>query len=230
MSRRTRLIVVIAVLAVATLAVAVTTTPMLAVRTVTVTGADGSLNRSAESAVSATVGTPLARVDTADLRRTVLAVSPSLRDADVRRILPGTVEVTLVRREPVLRWTDRESSTTSLVDAEGAVFGRGSPAPEGTPVLVVSSELQGAERASAVADAAQALGALPDRLRAEVKAMKVETSDDIRFSLRGGRDVRWGNVDDASVKSAVLLRLLKAVPAEVYDVSAPDLPTTRSGS
>jgi cell division protein FtsQ len=60
--------------------------------------------------------------------------------------------------------------------------------------------------------------------------MRVESPDDIRFALKGGREVRWGSATDSALKVAVMTRLLKAVPAEVYDVSAPELPTTRSKS
>jgi cell division protein FtsQ len=127
-------------------AIVLSATPVASVRTVTVTGADPVLNRKAQAALDDAVGTPIVRVDTGELRQEVIALSPSVKDADVRRVLPGTVEVTLVRRAPVLMWTDRAASTTWLVDAEGVVFGKDTRAPAGTPMLVVSDQLSGDER------------------------------------------------------------------------------------
>lgn len=209
-------------------AIVLSATPVASVRTVTVTGADPALNRKAQSALDDAVGTPIVRVDTGELRQEIIALSPSVKDADVRRVLPGTVEVTLVGRDPVLMWTDRAASTTWLVDAEGVVFGKDTKAPAGTPMLVVADQLSGDERSTAVAGAATVLTQIPPALRAKVKGMRVESRDDIRFTLKGDREVRWGSAEDSALKVAVMTRLLKAVPAKVYDVSAPELPTTRS--
>ena len=53
--------------------------------------------------------------------------------------------------------------------------------------------------------------------------------DDVVLTLRAGAAVRWGSAERADRKAQVLRSLLP-VRAEVYDVSAPDLPTTSGAS
>jgi cell division protein FtsQ len=208
-------------------AVVVSATPVAAVRTVTVTGPDPVLNRQAQAVIDESVGTPIVRVDTQELRRQVVELSPSIKDVDVRRVLPSTLEVTVVGRQPVLALVDRDSSTTWLVDAEGTRFGKGTKPEPGTPRLVVADRLVGDDREAAVGEATAVLGSIPAEVRTRVKSMRVESRDDIRFTLKGNREVRWGSAADSVIKAAVLSKLVASVPAKVYDVSAPELPTTR---
>jgi hypothetical protein len=44
--------------------------------------------------------------------------------------------------------------------------------------------------------------------------------------LSGGREVVWGDVEDATGKQAALTALLRT-PARVYDVSTPSVAVTR---
>lgn len=209
-------------------AIVLSATPVVAVRTVSVTGADAALARKVQSAAASTVGTPIVRVDTEQLRRDIVKLSPAVKDVDVRRVLPRTLEVSVVPREPVLIWADRGDAATWSIDADGVVFGKEAGTRKGTPVLVMSDDLEGKERATAVAEAAAVLTQIPASLRAKVVGMRVESRDDIRVTLADDREVRWGNASDLALKAAVMARLIKAVPAQVYDVSAPELPTTRT--
>ena len=49
--------------------------------------------------------------------------------------------------------------------------------------------------------------------------------DDIELTLRSGDRVRWGSADQPEVKAQVLRALMNR-KADVYDVAAPELPTT----
>ena len=49
---------------------------------------------------------------------------------------------------------------------------------------------------------------------------------DVVLLLRDGREVRWGGVERSERKADVLMALLTQ-PGQVFDVSSPDLPTTR---
>ena len=57
-------------------------------------------------------------------------------------------------------------------------------------------------------------------------AVVARSRDDVVLSLRGGALVQWGSAEQAEAKIAVLTALLP-LKASYYDVSAPDLPTTR---
>ncbi|HEX2805574.1 MAG TPA: cell division protein FtsQ, partial [Kineosporiaceae bacterium] len=49
----------------------------------------------------------------------------------------------------------------------------------------------------------------------------------VSLTLRGGAVVAWGDTRDAGRKSAALQALLKLRPVSHYDVSTPDVVTTR---
>ena len=51
------------------------------------------------------------------------------------------------------------------------------------------------------------------------------TRDDVDLILRSGVTVHWGSADQVEFKSRVLRALLKH-KKDVYDVTAPELPTT----
>jgi cell division protein FtsQ len=80
--------------------------------------------------------------------------------------------------------------------------------------------------ASAARAAATVVTAMPDATRERVRSVEIRTLDDIRITLGGSREVRWGSAERSTEKAAVLEALLRR-DASVYDVSAPDLPTTR---
>ena len=53
----------------------------------------------------------------------------------------------------------------------------------------------------------------------------VRALDDVDLHLKSGVLVHWGSAEQAAAKTEVLLALLRH-KADVYDVSAPELPTT----
>jgi len=59
-----------------------------------------------------------------------------------------------------------------------------------------------------------------------VASVAARTRDDVVVTLADGTTVQWGDASQSDRKAAVLAALLK-VKAGSYDVSAPDLPTTR---
>jgi cell division protein FtsQ len=69
------------------------------------------------------------------------------------------------------------------------------------------------------------LQSLPPDLRDRVVSLSATTRDDVDLILRSGDEVRWGSADQAEMKAEVLRVLLKR-KADMYDVSAPELPTT----
>lgn len=77
----------------------------------------------------------------------------------------------------------------------------------------------------ALTEAMAVLATLPADLARKVVSVAATTRDDVDLTLRSGDIVRWGSADQADFKAEVLRALLNR-KAEVYDVSAPELPTT----
>ncbi|WP_188037296.1 cell division protein FtsQ/DivIB, partial [Actinotalea sp. JY-7885] len=182
------------------------------------------------SAVAAVVephdGTPLPRLDTVALRREILDV-PGVRAAEVTREWPHGLLVTVVSREPVVAVPQAEGGV-ALLDVEGVQVGRSDAAPDGLPVVQVPLDDPGARALTAVLTVLQQL---PPELAAEIATVEADSQDTVRFTLRDGAAVAWGSADRTALKARVLQTLRTAEPsrsASHFDVSAPELPITRS--
>jgi cell division protein FtsQ len=69
------------------------------------------------------------------------------------------------------------------------------------------------------------LSLMPDDLRPKIAKLTASTRDNVELTLKSGAILRWGSVEQPELKSQVARALLKR-KAKVYDVSAPELPTT----
>jgi cell division protein FtsQ len=67
---------------------------------------------------------------------------------------------------------------------------------------------------------------LPDKWRNRVIRLTATSRDDVALTLRSGAVVRWGSADQSEFKGSVLDALITR-RAAIYDVSAPELPTTQ---
>jgi cell division protein FtsQ len=164
-------------------------------------------------------GTPLARVDTgaiADRVRQITAVA----DVRVSRSWPDRVVLTVTERAAVVAVTIGERY--ELVDAAGVSFRITDRRPDGLPQAKVGGPRREVTLRSVVAVSA----ALPDQLRGRVRLISAASPDSISLDLDSGVKVVWGSAERSGRKAEVLLALMRR-PAEVYDVSAPDLPVTQ---
>ena len=192
---------------------------VMAVHSVTVTGADVLSERQVKEAAAVPEGEQLALVDTEAVRLRVQALAP-VRSADVVRSWPDGIEVRVAEREVVAvvdlggRWRG--------MDAEGVVFLEYDRVPTALPRVRVLST---ADR-DALREAAEVVSALPEELAAKVDHVEVETVDRIALVLRDQRRVEWGSAEDSDQKAEVLTALLGAREAAVYDVSVPGRPVT----
>ncbi|HEX5494608.1 MAG TPA: FtsQ-type POTRA domain-containing protein, partial [Mycobacteriales bacterium] len=194
---------------------------LLAVRRVDVVGSpsDPTADRVAAAGRRA-LGRPLARVDTAALRRLLEAI-PGVASARVRRSWPSTLSLVVTERQALA--TVSRNGSVWLLDRQGVRFRRVSRAPGGLPRLEPTSSNPNdpATRASLAA-----VRALPDALRARVRSVSAPTPESVRLVLRDGRTVRWGGADHSGEKARVLQALLHQ-PGTVYDVSAPSVVAIR---
>lgn len=202
--------------------------PVLALRLdqVQVAGQGSVVDAAAVAAVVAPYdGVPLPRLDTVALRRAVLDV-PGVRAAEVTRLWPHGLSVEVVSREPVAA-VPRDGGF-SLLDVEGVQVGRLDEVPAGLPVIDVPRDDQGARALTAVLSV---LEQLPPVLAAQVVSIEAQNQDTVRLGLSDGAVVEWGSADRSALKVRVLATLRAAPTAasvEVFDVSAPTLPITRS--
>ncbi|WP_426244207.1 cell division protein FtsQ/DivIB [Nocardioides sp. LHG3406-4] len=213
------LVFVLLVAAVVTAVWLVFFSAVLAVKSVTVTGADLLSERQVKQAAAVPEGEQLAVLDTAGILLRVKALA-AVKSADVAKRWPDGVEIRIVERQVVAvvdlggRWRG--------IDSEGVVFREYDRPPGGLPRVQV---LATADR-DALREAAEVVAALPADLSARVDHVEVATVDQIALVLRDQRRVEWGSAEESAEKASVLAALLEAREARVYDVSVPGQPVT----
>ncbi len=167
-----------------------------------------------DAVISLPQGTPMLRAPTNDIAQRVAAL-PQVKEVSVYREWPDTLVIDIERRIPVA--AVRGPSGFDLVDLEGMVVVEVSRQPSDLPLI----DATGAGLPAALVVAAD----IPPWLRDEIEVIEANTRNDVLFVMRDGSVVRWGNAERADLKVAVLESLLPGGWA-VYDVSAPEVPTT----
>lgn len=189
---------------------------VLSVQEVRVLGATGVPVDEVRDAAGVRIGTPLARVDADGVAARVGAI-PEVGAVEVRRGWPDVLVVVVTERTPIA--VVRAGDGFAYVDVTGARFGSTRAVPPKLASVRPSDE-------TSLLAGVQVLGALPDSLRAKVATVVARSRDDVVLRLDSGAAVQWGSAEQSSAKIAVLTALLP-LKAAYYDVSAPDLPTTR---
>jgi cell division protein FtsQ len=165
-------------------------------------------------------GMPLLAVDTSAVRLRVAAI-PRFDGVRVRRSWPSTVVIEVTERTPVA--LAASPAGPLLVDGTGLAFQR---APRPPPPLPRLAAARVAPDDPATRAGLAVLAALPPWLHPRVRVVEAADRYAVTLRLDDGTRVRWGSPDDSPRKAAVL-RVLRSQRAQIYDVSAPDLPTIR---
>ena len=220
--RRTRLVVGLCLVVAASL-VAATGWLMLGssvfgVETVDVTGIARLGPDQVRDQAAIEAGTPLARLDTDGIVERVREL-PAVRAVEVTRDWPSTVVIRVTEREAAA--VQARGRDWALVDRTGVVFGTAARRPHGLP-RVSAPVTEGAAALRATLDV---LDALPVPVRDQVREVRAASLERVTLRLSRGRTVEWGSAERSERKAAVLTVLLSR-KARVYDVSAPDSPTT----
>lgn len=185
---------------------------------VVVTGAGPDSTVSVE-AVHAIVdpahGTPLLRLDVADLRARIEGID-TVVSAEVQRTWPTGLQVDVTARVPVA--VAQSDDGLVLLDVDAVVVGRPSEAPDDLPLVTVS-EGEPAVLAAVLA----VLADLPEELRAEVVEAGARHTAGVELEMADGSTVRWGSATESELKVQVL-EVLRTEPAATYDVSVPRAP------
>ncbi len=221
-ARRSRVVAaLVALLVLAGAGWALLASPLTALERVTVSGAVRTDPAAVEAAAAAQLGTPLLRLD-AEAVRERLSDRPYVAGVELVRRWPRAAEVVVAERVPVAAVPGEGGF--ALLDAEGAVITTEGEVPPELPVVEVDVASAGAPALRAAGRVARGL---PAALRAEVERVGAGSPDDVRLTLRGGVEVRWGSAEQSAAKAQVLGLLRTRVEAAAgYDVSAPEAPAT----
>ncbi|WP_082513579.1 MULTISPECIES: FtsQ-type POTRA domain-containing protein [unclassified Leifsonia] len=213
--RRTWLISGGALLAMVLVVAGTAFSPMMALRVVTVEGAQRVAPTQIVTALSDQLGTPLPLLDLAAVRDK-LSDMTLIQSYSTESHPPDTLVIRIVERDPI--GAAPTDAGFDLVDSAGVVISSSPDRPAGYPVLDTPTP-------KALAAAGEVVRALPADLRATLDSVRAETRDDVTLQLVGGPAVVWGSADDSVIKAAVLARLMAVAPgAANYDVSSPSSP------
>ncbi|MDU7361734.1 MAG: FtsQ-type POTRA domain-containing protein [Propionibacteriaceae bacterium] len=161
---------------------------------------------------------PLARLDTNAIRERVEKL-PEVRKAEVSVDYPSTVRIQVTER--VALYQLAKQNAFSWVDAEGVEFRTGQGRSKTLPEAKLRRDDERIRR-----DVATVATHVPQAAKGKVTQISARSVDRIELSLADKRTIIWGSADESELKSEVLQTLL-SVDAKVYDVSAPQHPTTK---
>jgi cell division protein FtsQ len=194
--------------------------PLFAVTTITVAGAEELDAEAVEQALSDQLDRPLPLVDHGEVKAALIAF-PLIETYSLEARPPHDLVVRVVERTPVGVLESDAGFTT--VDAAGVALTTTEQAPEGLPLIAV----EGGTDSDAFHAAGQVLRSLPGWLREQVGEVTATTADDITLVLGdGGPQVLWGSEEESGMKARTLESAMAATMSEEditsYDVSAPD--------
>lgn len=217
------LILVVAGVAAVGLMVWLINSPLLSIRTVTVTGADHSNPAEVAASLGVEQGTPTISVRGEAIER-ALSTDPWIASAYVTVSWPGTVDIDVVERTPVASIVT--DGGVYLVSADAVIIDRfeGGPVPP-----IIATDSAGAARVGshighrATVAAVDFVTALSEGIRRST--VLTVTGDTVEAEV-AGIPVIIGRPTDMAVKAAVVEALLATgiEPGSRIDVTAPTRP------
>jgi hypothetical protein len=212
---------------------------LLVVRVVAVSGTHLVTRAQVITAADVPAGTPLIRVDTAQVAARVEGIR-QVASARVSKDWPDGLSITVTERVPVVA-VRMAGGGYDLVDHDGVIVTYQQARPAGLPLFqtrLPGSHLPGSQD---VAAASAVLAELPPWLYREVADVAVTSggasggggvedssvpAGAVVLHIDGGQTVVWGGPDMAGVKARELAILMRD-RAGYYDVSDPDTAVTR---
>ncbi len=212
--------------AVVGLVVVVNFTGVFDVTGVRATGVDRPTQELMIAAADIAQGTPLARVNTGQVAESVQREVPAVSSVTVQRRWPHTIVMKATPRTVAANVT--VDGTVRWADQTGFVFGAVNQPRKAVPSIIMRPRFgtDTSARQAAIADALTVARALPAPVKAKLAGIEFRSQDNIVITTTSGRTIRWGSAADSDRKAVVLTALLGR-KARVYDVSTPDLPTTK---
>lgn len=198
--------------------------PLFAVETITVVGAEQLDDEEVSSALSGQLGTPMPLVDESEVKAALIGF-PLVESYTLEARPPHELVVRIVERTPIGVLDTRAGFT--VVDAAGVALSTAATAPSGLPLL----DIRGGVESDAFTAAGQVTHSLPDTIRAQVTAVAATTADDVTLTLGAtGSRVVWGSAEQSAQKAMTLEMAMVGNPPQsvsVYDVSSPSAVVVR---
>lgn len=200
--------------------------PVLAIKTITVTGTDLTPEKTVDEALAPLKEQPLPQVGDDDVRP-LLEGLPAVLDVTVEARPPSELAVEITERIPVA--VLETGKTFALIDAEGKRIG--SVKERKSAELPLIDESAASKDQEIFRTITAVLSALPADILAQLEHASAKSIDSVELQLTNGQKVLWGNDSQLELKAKVFEALLNApepeVEVEVYDVSTPTMPVTR---
>jgi cell division protein FtsQ len=199
--------------------------PLLAVRSVVVSGTRLVPRSEVLAAAGVPPGTPLIRVNLAQVEARVDTIR-QVRSAQVTRSWPNRLVIVVRERTTALALPAFGGDGYDLVDASGVVLQRVARRPANVPLYPTVAP-EGALRGDpGLAAAAAVLGELPAQVQSSVISVTAPNPGQVTLRLHGGVTVVWGDAGRAAVKARELAILMRT-HLRYYDVSAPGSVTAK---
>lgn len=199
--------------------------PVLAIKTITVTGTDLTSKKTVDEALAPLKEQPLPQVGDDDVRP-LLEGLPAVLDVTVEARPPSELAVEITERIPVA--VLETGKTFALIDAEGKRIG--SVKERKSAELPLIDESAASKDQDIFRTITAVLSALPADVLAQLEHASAKSIDSVELQLTNGQKVLWGNDSQLELKAKVFEALLNApepeVEVEVYDVSTPTMPVT----
>ena len=200
--------------------------PALAVKTITVEGADLTDSATLSQALEPLKGTPLARVGEREVAAQVDHF-PAVESVEVVAKPPSELHVRIIERTPVAVLKDGKKFV--LIDESGKALA--SVRKRSAAKLPLIDGAKAAEDPDVFASITGVLGALQPEVLKQLDHASARSVDSVELQLTNGQKVLWGNAGQQELKATVLQALLQAKgvkgKASVIDVSTPTRPVTR---
>ncbi|WP_312672091.1 FtsQ-type POTRA domain-containing protein [Microbacterium sp.] len=197
--------------------VAAAYSPLFAVERITVTGTTTIDPAVIEGALADQMGTPLALVDSSEVKAALLAF-PLIETYALEARPPHDLTVRIVERTPI--GVIESGAGFTLVDAAGVALSTTEERPAGQPLV----EVEGGVDSSAFRSAGLVVRALPADIRGALTGVRASTADDVTLTLDSGLTVVWGSEEDSALKALALsAALVKNPTASSIDVTSPDV-------
>jgi cell division protein FtsQ len=157
---------------------------------------------------------------------------PWVQEAEVERILPSTLRISITEREPAL--VVETGQGPFLVDGNGLVLQQGTDSLPVVRDLPLEALGPGTTITTAeFAHASEILSSLPPEISSDVSAVSASSIDQIQIETRGGPLIYYGAAEQIPEKNFAVQALIEKIPSAarastVVDVRVPSRPSTRT--
>lgn len=200
--------------------------PVLAVRSVEVTGVPDEQRAEVIEQASVSNGTPLLQVDSRNVAQRV-SVIPNVSEVRVVRAYPSTLRIEIVEREPAVV-VDIDGSP-HIFDREGVDYDQSGNVPEGLLRAELSDvSLEVAPQAVRdIVEISETLRTATMQAGAEQIATSVSSRSPQGYevTLADGRVIEWGSVEKSAEKAASFAAVMDR-PGQRWNVSNPAMPVS----